>query len=125
MATSAAQLIGGTPIASQSKHSTPKCAKMAFFGMGLTNTVSFGVPKSAFKKLRKTSKQRRGCGATGPLRVVVVKVVGIDLRTTNSAVGAMEGSKPVIITNAEGQRTTPSVVARTKNGDRLGVIYVE
>ncbi|KAK2983940.1 hypothetical protein RJ640_005806 [Escallonia rubra] len=52
---------------------------------------------------------RRGCGATGPLRVVAENVVGIDLGTTNSAVGAMEGDKPVIITNAEGQRMMPSV----------------
>ncbi|KAL3513516.1 hypothetical protein ACH5RR_026233 [Cinchona calisaya] len=54
-----------------------------------------------------------------PLRVVNEKVVGIDLGTTNSAVAAMEGGKPTIVTNAEGQRTTPSVVAYTKNGDRL------
>lgn len=57
--------------------------------------------------------------AVGPLRVVAEKVVGIDLGTTNSAVAAMEGGKPTIVTNAEGQRTTPSVVAYTKNGDRL------
>ncbi|KAK2987115.1 hypothetical protein RJ640_019675 [Escallonia rubra] len=119
MATSAAQLIGGTPLASQSKHSTPECAKTAFFGGGLTNTVSFGVPKSAFKKLRKTSKQRRGCDATGPFGVVAEKVVGIDLGTINSIVGAMEGGKPMIITNAKGQRTMLSMVAWTKNGDRL------
>lgn len=54
-----------------------------------------------------------------PLRVVNEKVVGIDLGTTNSAVAAMEGGQPTIVTNAEGQRTTPSVVAYTKNGDRL------
>lgn len=47
------------------------------------------------------------------------KVVGIDLGTTNSAVAAMEGGKPTIVTNAEGHRTTPSVVAYTKSGDRL------
>ncbi|KAK2980127.1 hypothetical protein RJ640_019550 [Escallonia rubra] len=52
------------------------------------------------------------------LRVVAEKVVVIDLGT-NSTMGAMEGGKPVIITNAEGQQTTPSVVAGTKNGDRL------
>ncbi|KAI3464379.1 hypothetical protein Pfo_021042 [Paulownia fortunei] len=54
-----------------------------------------------------------------PFRVVSEKVVGIDLGTTNSAVAAMEGGQPTIITNAEGQRTTPSVVAYTKTGDRL------
>ena len=51
--------------------------------------------------------------------VVCEKVVGIDLGTTNSALAAMEGGKPTIVTNAEGQRTTPSVVAYTKNGDKL------
>ena len=50
---------------------------------------------------------------------VSLQVVGVDLGTTNSAVAAMEGGKPTIVTNAEGARTTPSVVAFTKTGDRL------
>ena len=47
------------------------------------------------------------------------KVVGVDLGTTNSVVAVIEGSQPVVITNAEGLRTTPSVVAYTKKGDLL------
>ncbi|KAG6535473.1 hypothetical protein ZIOFF_000473 [Zingiber officinale] len=80
---------------------------------------------SLFFGLRRPSGVRLASGRPGhgagyrPLRVVCEKVVGIDLGTTNSAVAAMEGGKPTIVTNAEGQRTTPSVVAYTRNGDRL------
>ncbi|KAL0412777.1 UNVERIFIED_CONTAM: Stromal heat shock-related protein, chloroplastic [Sesamum radiatum] len=113
MASSAAQIhaLGATAhFTGNSSRNNP--SKTVFFGTKLNNTVSFGLK---LKSKARSSGSRRST----PLRVVAEKVVGIDLGTTNSAVAAMEGGKPTIVTNAEGQRTTPSVVAYTKNGDRL------
>ena len=49
----------------------------------------------------------------------MAKIIGIDLGTTNSCVAVIEGGEPVVIPNAEGARTTPSVVAFKKDGERI------
>ena len=49
----------------------------------------------------------------------MAKIIGIDLGTTNSAMAVMEGSEPEILVNAEGDRTTPSVVGFRKDGERV------
>src|SRR3954447_21073261 len=59
----------------------------------------------------------RGVQQGGPFQVS--KVIGIDLGTTNSCMAVMEGGEPTVIPNAEGGRTTPSVVAFAKDGERL------
>ncbi|XP_071931296.1 stromal 70 kDa heat shock-related protein, chloroplastic-like isoform X1 [Coffea arabica] len=118
MASSTAQIhaLGGSSARFSSANQTPnKPSKTLFYGQSINfrNRSDFGLK---LKYARNSSSRRYN---TAPLRVVAEKVVGIDLGTTNSAVAAMEGGKPTIVTNAEGQRTTPSVVAYAKNGDRL------
>lgn len=113
MASSTAQIhaLGATYFTKNPSSSGRSPSRKVFFGQRLdSRTLSLG--------LKSSNSSRRSAGARR-LRVVAEKVVGIDLGTTNSAVAAMEGGKPTIVTNAEGQRTTPSVVAYTKNGDRL------
>ena len=69
-------------------------------------TLTRGVGQSAFSRVSVTEND-------------MGKIIGIDLGTTNSVVAVMEGGEPVVITNPEGSRLTPSVVAFTKTGERL------
>ncbi|KAA6426270.1 MAG: stromal 70 kDa heat shock-related chloroplastic-like [Trebouxia sp. A1-2] len=85
----------------------------------LGGRVHLGTRTNGFRAVKAQKRQRLGATGRSGMNIVCEKVVGIDLGTTNSAVAAMEGGKPTVITNAEGARTTPSVVAFTKNGDRL------
>lgn len=119
MASSAAQIhvLGGAGFPSSSSKSSARSPATVFFGQRLGSGGIRAPPLSAF--LSSTRRSAGGRRSVGPVRVVNEKVVGIDLGTTNSAVAAMEGGKPTIVTNAEGQRTTPSVVAYARNGDRL------
>ncbi|KAI5081390.1 hypothetical protein GOP47_0004573 [Adiantum capillus-veneris] len=83
----------------------------AFFGGHALQKNSFSSQIRLFRSNGGRSTSR--CSVGEPVRVVSEKVVGIDLGSTNSAVAAMEGGKPTIVTNADGQRTTPSVVTYT------------
>ncbi|CAJ1351575.1 unnamed protein product [Effrenium voratum] len=96
--------------AAQGAHTSPGSA----FTVGAAAATAAGaVAASTRRKLRASKVAARAEVAPGE------KVVGIDLGTTNSAVAAMEAGAPTVIPNAEGARTTPSVVAYSKSGELL------
>ena len=130
MATAAAAAAAASQLLAQSHHPRSSAGAAApsnsrprssFFGASslAAHQKSGSIFSQATLRHGFNKKSRHQHIARGPVRVVSEKVVGIDLGTTNSAVAAMEGGKPTIVSNAEGQRTTPSVVAYTKAGDRL------
>jgi molecular chaperone DnaK len=71
------------------------------------------------RTLRATTSLRSNVVRASPMRAFASDIIGIDLGTTNSCVAVMEGKSPKVIENAEGQRTTPSVIAFAEDGTRL------
>src|SRR3954447_24150252 len=80
--------------------------------------VICGIALAQHRCLKRGYGSRPGSGSLSGVDMAS-KIIGIDLGTTNSVVAVMEGGDPVVIPNAEGGRTTPSVVAFTKDGERL------
>src|ERR1035437_4548284 len=114
----------GGPAAARPNH--PHCARSPVqrSRIGAADRFSMG-PRRGIQPQRRPPD---GCPAHPPQKFsttvlggthTMAKTVGIDLGTTNSVVAVMEGGEPVVIPNAEGGRTTPSVVAFTRSGERL------